>query len=66
MTAIEAASAGKQKSLELRAATGLACLQRELGDIRAARDILEPVYNWFTEGFDTPDLRAAWVLLSEL
>jgi predicted ATPase len=54
------------KSLELRAATSLArlwCRQRR--DDRA-RDLLAPVYAWFTEGFDSPDLQAAKALLAEL
>jgi class 3 adenylate cyclase/predicted ATPase len=56
----------KAKSLELRAATSMArllCLQGKRGP---ARDILAPVYGWFTEGFDTLDLREAGLLLAEL
>jgi predicted ATPase/class 3 adenylate cyclase len=51
---------------ELRAATGLARLWREQGKRAEARDLLAPVYGWFTEGFDTADLRAAKALLEEL
>ena len=45
------------KSWELRAATSLARLLRKQGDERGARRLLAPVYDWFTEGFDTSDLR---------
>ena len=41
---------------ELRAATSLARLWRDQGKRGEARDLLAPVYGWFTEGFDTPDL----------
>ena len=51
---------------ELRAATLLARHQQAQGRIAAARQTLEPVYAWFTEGHATPDLRAAQVLLAEL
>jgi predicted ATPase len=47
------------KSLELRAATSLAGLLQSYGDFDAARTTLEPVYGWFTQGFDTADLIAA-------
>jgi hypothetical protein len=53
-------------SWELRAATSLARLQRDLGRAREARDLLAEVYDRFTEGFDTADLRAAKRLLDEL
>ena len=52
--------------LELRAATSLARLWRDQGRRAEARDLLAPVYGWFTEGFDTPDLREAKSLLAEL
>ena len=52
--------------MELRAATGLARLRREQGRRAEACDLLAPVYGWFTEGFDTPDLKEAKVLLDEL
>lgn len=51
---------------ELRAATSLARLWRDQGRRREARELLAPVHGWFTEGFDTPDLRAARALLDEL
>jgi predicted ATPase len=54
------------KSFELRAATSLARLWREQGRREEARALLAPVYGWFTEGFDTPDLRAANALLADL
>jgi predicted ATPase len=54
------------KSWELRAAVNLARLWRDRGDSDRARDLLAPIYSWFTEGFDTPDLLAARALLDEL
>jgi predicted ATPase len=54
------------RSLELRAATSLARLWAEQGRRAEARDLLAGVYGWFTEGFDTADLRAARELLAEL
>ena len=54
------------KTWELRAATSLARLWREQGKHTEARDLLAPVYGWFTEGFDTPDLKDAKALLDEL
>jgi predicted ATPase len=51
---------------ELRAATALARLWRERGKLSEARDLLASVYDWFTEGFDAPDLREARTLLQEL
>jgi predicted ATPase len=56
----------ENKILELRAATSLARLWAEQGDRQRARDLLAPVYGWFTEGFDTPDLKNAKALLDEL
>jgi predicted ATPase len=50
----------------LRAAMSLARLLSDQGERQAARDLLVPVYNWFTEGFDTSDLRNAKALLGEL
>jgi len=52
--------------LELRAAAELARLWRDQGRNVEARDLLAPVYGWFTEGFDTVDLKAAKPLLIEL
>ena len=54
------------KMWELRAAVSLARLWCEEGRCAQARDLLAPVYGWFTEGFDTPDLKEAKALLAEL
>ena len=64
--AIEVAQGQSARSLELRAATSLARLWRGQGKPSQARDVLEPVYDWFTEGFDTPDLKEAKALLDDL
>jgi tetratricopeptide (TPR) repeat protein len=64
--AIEVAQQQKARSFELRAATSLAHLWQAQGRIAEARALLQPVYDWFTEGFDTPDLRAAKALLGQL
>jgi predicted ATPase len=48
------------------AATSLALLWRDQGKRHEARDLLAPIYSWFTEGFDTPVLKDAKVLLEEL
>ena len=53
------------KSWELRASVSLARLWRDQGKVRQARELLAPVYGWFTEGFDTRDLKEAKVLLEE-
>jgi predicted ATPase len=57
---------GDHRSWELRAATSLAQLWAEQGRRTEARELLTPVYGWFTEGFDTADLKDAKVLLHEL
>jgi class 3 adenylate cyclase/predicted ATPase len=54
------------RGYELRAATSLARLWRDQGRRTEARDLLASVYGWFTEGFDTPDLKEAKALLDEL
>jgi predicted ATPase len=54
------------KSWELRAAMTLAQLWRDQGKTAEARELLAPVYGWFTEGFDTLDLKEAKALLQEL
>ena len=54
------------KSWELRAAMSLARLWRNQGKPQQARELLAPVYGWFTEGFDTRDLKEAKALLQEL
>jgi adenylate cyclase len=64
--ALEVARCRSAKSLELRAATSLARLWQRQGKRDEARDLLAPVYAWFTEGFDTKDLRDAKALLEEL
>ncbi len=64
--AIRIAQAQQAKSLELRAARDLARLWGEQGRRAEARDLLAPVYGWFTEGFDTADLKEAKALLDEL
>jgi predicted ATPase len=64
--AIDTARSQQAKSLELRAATSLARLWADQGKRPQARDLLGPVYGWFTEGFETPDLKDAKGLLAEL
>jgi predicted ATPase len=64
--AITIAQHQSAKSWELRASTSLARLWRSQGKRAEARELLEPVYSWFTEGFDTADLRDAKALLDEL
>ena len=54
------------KSWESRAAMRMARLWRDQGKRNEARELLAPVYGWFTEGFDTRDLREAKALLDEL
>ena len=54
------------KSWELRAAMSMARLWRDQGKRGQARELLAPVYGWFTEGFDTLDLKEAKALLDEL
>ena len=54
------------KLWELRAAASLARLRRDQGRRAEARDLLAPVYGWFTEGFDTADLKEAKALIDEL
>ena len=63
---IEVAHRQQAKSLELRAATNLARLWYDQDKRREAHDLLAPVYNWFTEGFDTAGLKDAKALLDEL
>jgi predicted ATPase len=64
--AIRIAQAQQAKSLELRAATSLARLWGERGRRAEARELLAPIYGWFTEGFDTADLKEAKALLDHL
>jgi class 3 adenylate cyclase/predicted ATPase len=64
--ALAVARAQQAKSWELRAAMSMARLWRDQGKRDEARDLLAPVYGWFTEGFDTLDLKEAKALLVEL
>ena len=64
--ALSIAEEQEAKLWELRAAASLARLRRDQGRHAEARDLLAPVYGWFTEGFDTPDLKEAKALLDEL
>jgi len=64
--ALSIAREQKAKLWELRAAVSLARLHRDQGRRTKARDLLAPIYGWFTEGFDTPDLKEAKALLDEL
>jgi predicted ATPase len=68
--ALEAALRGAQrqhaKAYELRAAMSMARLWRDQGKWEEARELLTPVYGWFTEGFDTHDLKEAKALLEKL
>jgi adenylate cyclase len=66
LEAIEVACHQVAKPWELRATTGLARLWQTQGRIDAARHVLAEIYGWFTEGFNTPDLREAKALLEEL
>jgi len=65
-TALAIAREQGTRGYELRAATSLARLWREQGRRTEARDLLAPLYGWFTEGFDTPDLKDAKALIEEL
>src|SRR5215468_2433103 len=64
--ALAVARQQQAKSWELRAAMNLASLWRDQGKRQQARELLAPVYGWFTEGFDTLDLKEAKALLDEL
>jgi predicted ATPase len=64
--ALTVARQQQAKSWELRASMSLARLWRDQGKVHQARELLAPVYGWFTEGFDTPDLKEAKALLDEL
>jgi predicted ATPase len=66
LKALSIAQEQEAKLWELRAAAGLARLRRDQGCRTEARDLLAPVYGWFTEGFGTPDLKEAKALLDEL
>jgi predicted ATPase len=64
--ALAVARAQQAKSFELRAAMSMARLWRDQGKRDEARDLLAPIYGWFTEGFETLDLKQAKTLLDEL
>jgi len=64
--ALTVARQQQAKSWELRAATSMARLWRDQGKRDEARELLAPIYGWFTEGFDTRDLKEAKALLDEL
>src|SRR5262249_28460147 len=64
--ALAIACAQSAKSIELRVASSLARLWRDQRKPGKARDLLAPIYAWFTEGFDTKDLKEAKALLNEL
>ena len=66
LEAIRVSRQTEAKSLELRAATSLAKLWQSQGKRKEAHDLLAPIYNWFTEGFGTKDLKEAKALLEEL
>ena len=64
--AIDVARHQTAKSWELQAVVSLSRLQRDQGKGTEARELLAGTYGWFTEGFDTPDLKEAEALLDEL
>jgi len=64
--ALAVARKQRTQGFELRAAVSLARLLSDRGRRDEARDLLAPLYGWFTEGFDTPDLREAEALLEAL
>jgi predicted ATPase len=64
--ALAVARKQQAKSWEPRAAMSLAHLWRDQGKVQHARKLLAPIYGWFTEGFDTRDLKEANALLGEL
>jgi predicted ATPase len=64
--AIEVAREQSAKSVELRASMSLALLWQSMGKSEQALELLQPVYDWFTEGLDTRDLIQANALLAEL
>jgi len=63
---LELSRGQKAKGWELRTSSSLARLWQQQGKRKEAHDLLAPVYNWFTEGFDTKDLKEAKALLEEL
>jgi class 3 adenylate cyclase/tetratricopeptide (TPR) repeat protein len=66
LKSLEVARRQNARGWELRTATSLACFWTTQGRRKEARDLLAPIYSWFTEGFDTQDLRTAKALLEEV
>jgi predicted ATPase len=66
LEALELARSQQARGFELRAATSLARLWQSQGKRKEALDLLKPIFDWFTEGFDTKDLREAKALLDDL
>ena len=66
IASVDVAREQQAKSWELRTSTDLARLWQSQGKRKEALDLLKPVYDWFTEGFDTKDLIKAKALLEEL
>jgi predicted ATPase len=64
--ALEVARQQQAKCWELRTSTSLARLWRDQGNVQQAHELLAPVYGWFTEGFNTRDLKETKALLVEL
>jgi predicted ATPase len=64
--ALAVACQQQAKSWELRTSMSLASLWRDQGKVQEVRKLLAPAYGWFTEGFDTRDLKEAKALLEEL
>lgn len=66
LKAVEVARSQQARSWELRATLDLCRMLRQQGRVGEARQVLAEIYGWFTEGFDTPDLREAGALMQEL
>ena len=66
LKAIEIAQRQQAKSLELRAVMSVSRLWQQQGKQKEAHELLSEIYGWFTEGFDTADLKDAQALLDEL
>jgi predicted ATPase len=66
LASLDRAHRKQATSWELRTSTSLARLWQSQSKRKEARDLLKPVYDWFTEGFDTADLKDAKALLDEL
>jgi len=66
LASLDCAREQQAKSWELRTATSLARLWQQQDKGKQARELIEPIYNWFTEGFDTADLKEAKALIDEL